>query len=155
MVVKTAGAYGWQSVFDSASNRNDYQDHFMVVKTAGAYGWQSVFDSASNRNDYQDYFMGVKAAGAYDKQLYHSKCRLSWNLGSSTSWNSQDLSRPVTGLLTRYSNTPTLTKRLLVHMTRYCKDIVLILLFINIFKPWVKETNMKEDGLSHCNVFRQ
>jgi len=26
-------------------------------------------------------------------------CRMSWNLGASTSWNSQGLSRPVKGLL--------------------------------------------------------
>ena len=29
-------------------------------------------------------------------------CRLSWNLGASTSWNPQDLSRPVMGLLWDY-----------------------------------------------------
>jgi hypothetical protein len=29
-------------------------------------------------------------------------CRLSWNLGASTSWNSQGLSRPVMGLLFLY-----------------------------------------------------
>ena len=46
-------------------------------------------DSSSNRNEYQEYFLGVKAAGA---------CRLLWNLGASTSWNPQDLPRPVMGL---------------------------------------------------------
>jgi len=30
-------------------------------------------------------------------------CRLSWNLGSLTSWNLQDLSRPVQGLLYLYT----------------------------------------------------
>ena len=30
-------------------------------------------------------------------------CRLSWNLGASTSWNPQGLSRPVMGLLYLYS----------------------------------------------------
>jgi len=29
-------------------------------------------------------------------------CRLSWNLGASTSWNPQGLSRPATGLLYLY-----------------------------------------------------
>jgi len=29
-------------------------------------------------------------------------CRLSWNLGTSTSWNSLDLSKPVKGLLYLY-----------------------------------------------------
>jgi len=31
-------------------------------------------------------------------------CRLSWNLGASTSWNPQSLSRPVMGLLYLYAN---------------------------------------------------
>ena len=31
-------------------------------------------------------------------------CRLSWNLGASTSWNPQGLSRPVMGLLYLYMN---------------------------------------------------
>jgi hypothetical protein len=31
-------------------------------------------------------------------------CRLSWNLGASTSWNPQGLSRPVMGLLYIYQN---------------------------------------------------
>jgi len=31
-------------------------------------------------------------------------CRLSWNLGASTSWNSQGLSRPVIGLLYLYTS---------------------------------------------------
>ena len=29
------------------------------------------FDSASNRNEYQEYFLGVKAAGAWGWQPYH------------------------------------------------------------------------------------
>jgi len=33
-------------------------------------------------------------------------CRLSWNLGSSTSWNPQGLSRPVMGLLYLYLALP-------------------------------------------------
>jgi hypothetical protein len=56
-------------------------------------------DSASNRTEYQKYFLRVKAAGAYGWQRYHFKCRLSWNLEASTSWNPQVLSRPVMGLL--------------------------------------------------------
>jgi len=41
--------------------------------------------------------MGVKAAGA--DNLITFMCRLSWNLGASTSWNPQGLSSPVMGLL--------------------------------------------------------
>jgi len=46
--------------------------------------------------------LGVKAAGAYGWQPYHLMCRLSWNLGASTSWNPQGVSRPVMGLLYHY-----------------------------------------------------
>ena len=40
---------------------------------------------------------GVKAAGADNLTTF--MCRLSWNLGATTSWNSQGLSRPVMELL--------------------------------------------------------
>ena len=42
---------------------------------------------------------GVKAAGPQGWNLTTFMCRLSWNLGASTSWNPQGLSRPVMGLL--------------------------------------------------------
>jgi hypothetical protein len=51
-------------------------------------------DSASNRNKYQEYFLagggvGVKAASSQGWQLCRLlMCRLSWNLGASTSWKS-------------------------------------------------------------------
>jgi hypothetical protein len=41
----------------------------------------------------------VKAAGAEADKLTAFVCRLSRNLGASTSWNSQGISRPVQGLL--------------------------------------------------------
>jgi len=42
---------------------------------------------------------GVKAVGARADNLTAFIYRLSWNLGASTSWNPQGLSRPVIGLL--------------------------------------------------------
>jgi hypothetical protein len=42
---------------------------------------------------------GVKAAGAYGWQPTTFMCRLSRNLGASTSWNPAGLSRPIMGLL--------------------------------------------------------
>jgi hypothetical protein len=56
-------------------------------------------DSASNWNEYQEYFLGVNAAGAYGWQPYHYRVTLSRNLGTLTSWNTLDHSRPVMGLL--------------------------------------------------------
>jgi hypothetical protein len=41
----------------------------------------------------------VKAAGAMADNLTTFMCRLSWNLGVSTSWNPQGPSRPLQGLL--------------------------------------------------------
>ena len=58
-----------------------------------------VVDSASNRNEYQEHFLGVKAAGALGWQPYHHHVPLSWNLWTLTSWNPLGHSRPVTGLL--------------------------------------------------------
>ena len=60
-------------------------------------------DSACNRNGYQEYFLAVKAAGAWSWP-YHLLCRLSWNLGASTSWNPQGLSKPVMWLLQLFIN---------------------------------------------------
>ena len=48
-------------------------------------------------------YWGVKVAGAYGWQPCTFMCRLSSNLGASTSWNPQGLSRPVMGLLYLYS----------------------------------------------------
>jgi hypothetical protein len=42
---------------------------------------------------------GVNAAGAMADNLTTFMCRLSGNLGASTSWNPEGLSRPVMGLL--------------------------------------------------------
>ena len=52
-------------------------------------------DSASNRNEYQDKRRPVRRAD----NLTTFICRLSWNLGASTSWNPLGLFRPVMELL--------------------------------------------------------
>jgi len=59
-------------------------------------------DSASNRNEYQEHLLGVKAAGAQGRQPYHHPVPLSWNLGTLTSWKPLGHSRPVTGLIYLY-----------------------------------------------------
>jgi hypothetical protein len=57
-----------------------------------------VVDSASNRNEYQ--FPGAwRWPVCWADKLTTFMCRLSWNLGASTSRNPQGLSRPVMGLL--------------------------------------------------------
>jgi hypothetical protein len=50
----------------------------------------------SNRNEYQEYFLGGKGGRCVGLT---AMCRLSKNLGASTSWNPNGLSRPVMGLL--------------------------------------------------------
>ena len=82
---------------------------FLMVN--GIFHWQSFWlhygpgvNSASNRNEYQEYFLGVKVTSAYGWQpdqlhVPTFMCWMLWNLGASTSWNPQDLSRPVQGLL--------------------------------------------------------
>jgi hypothetical protein len=61
-------------------------------------------DSASNRNEDQEYFIrgivgGVKGPVRRADNLSTFMCRLSWNLGVSTSRKLQELSRSVQGLL--------------------------------------------------------
>jgi hypothetical protein len=73
----------------------------------GIFQWQSIWphygpgvDSASNRNEYQEYFLGGKSGRCiWLTTLPLQVPIVSWNLGASTSWNPQGLSRPVMGLL--------------------------------------------------------
>jgi len=76
---------------------------FIDVKSFRSHCGPGV-DSASNRNECQEHFLGVKAAGAWGWQPYHHPVPSSWNLGKLTSWNPLGHSRPVTGLLYLYQN---------------------------------------------------
>ena len=60
------------------------------------------FDSASDRNEYQEYFLGVKSGRCARLTTYHHPVPLSRNLGNLTSWNPLALSTPVMGLLYLY-----------------------------------------------------
>jgi len=67
----------------------------ILLAALWAWGWLSL---------YQEWVPGifpggVKAAGAWADNLTTFMCRLSRNLGASTSLNPQGLSRPVMGLL--------------------------------------------------------
>ena len=68
---------------------------FIVVKSFRSH-------SASNRNEYQEHFLGIKAAGASGWQPSHHRVLLSWNLGTLTSWNPMGHSKSVKGLLYPY-----------------------------------------------------
>ena len=52
------------------------------------------FDSACNRNGYQEYFLVGKGGQCVGQRTLLRQ--LSWNLGASTFWNPQDLFRSVT-----------------------------------------------------------
>jgi len=68
-----------------------------TVLLAALWPWSRL---SPNRNKYREYNLGVKAAGAWGSQCF--MCRLSSNLGASTSSNTQGLARPVYGLLYLY-----------------------------------------------------
>jgi len=59
-------------------------------------------DAASNRNEFQEHFLGVKAAGALRLTTYHHSVPLSRNLGTLTSWNPPGHSEHVKGLIYLY-----------------------------------------------------
>jgi hypothetical protein len=63
--------------------------------------WPGV-DSASNRNEYQEYYLGGKGGRCVGLKALPPSC-VSRNLGTSTSWNTNGLSRPVMGLLYLYT----------------------------------------------------
>ena len=71
---------------------------FVDIKSFRSHYGPGV-DSASKRNEYQEHFLGVKAAGAVRLATYHHSVPLSRNLGTLTSWNPLGPSGPVTGLL--------------------------------------------------------
>jgi len=71
---------------------------FVDIKSFRSHYGPGV-DSASNRNEYQEHFLGVKTADAQGRQPYHHPVLLSWNLGKLTSWNPLGHSRPVKGLI--------------------------------------------------------
>jgi len=54
-------------------------------------------DSASNRNEYQEHFLGVKSGRCLRLTTYHHPVPLSRNLGTLTTWNPLGLSRPFNG----------------------------------------------------------
>jgi len=72
--------------------------HVTTVK-AGVSVWVVVKSviPASDKNKYHKYFLGSK--GGRSVRLTIFLCRLSLNLGTSTSFNLQDLYRPVQGLI--------------------------------------------------------
>jgi hypothetical protein len=50
-------------------------------------------------------------------------CRLSWNLGTATSWNPQGLSRPVIGLLSFFYRTVDTAYVIMAFMCSTCVDV--------------------------------
>jgi hypothetical protein len=61
-------------------------------------------------------------------------CRLSWNLGSWTSWNPQDLSRPVLGLLCLYLSYVTTLKKKSVLITLCQRTSIFSCITLNILQ---------------------
>jgi hypothetical protein len=74
---------------------------FFIVINSFRSHYVPGIDSASNRNEYQEHFLGAKAAVAEGWRPYHHPVLLLWNLETLTSWNPLGHSRPVTGLLYR------------------------------------------------------
>ena len=75
---------------------------FIDIKSFRSH-YGSGVDSASNRNEYQEHFLGVKSSRCIRLSTYHHPVLLSRNLGTLTSWNPLSPSGPVTALLYLYS----------------------------------------------------
>jgi len=76
----------------TSSHLNFTQLHF----TALSFGLIPFKFPTSNRNEYQEYFLGgLRRPVCRTDSLTTFMCRLSWNMGTSTSWNPQGLDRPV------------------------------------------------------------
>jgi hypothetical protein len=96
------GAVGWGTAPEGRGFDSEwFHWNFSLTSFRAHYG--PVFDQTSNRNEYQEYFVGGKDSRCVGlTTLTTFMCRLSWNLGASTSWNPQRLSRPVQGSLYLY-----------------------------------------------------
>jgi hypothetical protein len=94
------GAVGWGIVLQGRRFDSHwcYWNFSLTLSFRSHYGTE--VNSASNRNQYQEHFLGGKGGRcirADNRNIF--MYRLSWNLGVSNSWNPQDLSRPVMRLL--------------------------------------------------------
>jgi len=76
-------------------------EFFIDIKSFRSHYGPGV-DLASNRNEYQEHFLWVKAAAAYSQQPYHHPVPLSCIQGTLTSWKPLGHSRPVMGLIYLY-----------------------------------------------------
>jgi hypothetical protein len=80
--------------FDSRWCQWIFSWHNPVGRTMALWSTQPLTEMSTRNISW-----GVKAAGAYGWQPTTFKCRLSRNLGASTSWNPVGLSRPVMEVL--------------------------------------------------------
>ena len=107
-----------------------FSGFFIDIKSFRSHYGPEV-DSASNRNEYREHFLEVKAAGAKDWQPYHHPVPLSCNLGTLNSWNSVGHSRPVMGLIYRFTFRSFLTiLRPTYNNTRYSRCILIYYTFL-------------------------
>ena len=100
------GAVGWCTALQTGRSRVRFPlvslEIFIDIKSFRSHYGPGV-DSASNRNEYQEYFLGGKAGRCVEAdKLTTFMCQFSWNLGASTYWKTEGLSRPVMGLLYLY-----------------------------------------------------
>ena len=72
---------------------------FIDIKSYRSHCGPGV-DSASNRNEYQEHFLGRKGGRYVRLTTYHHPMPLSRYLGTLTTCNTLGPSRPITGLFT-------------------------------------------------------
>ena len=96
------GAVGWGTALQARRSQVRFPmvslEFFIdIILPAALWPWTRI---SLNTNEYQEYSLGGGMRPVRrDDHLTISMCRLSWNLGTWTSWNAQGLSRPVQGLL--------------------------------------------------------
>jgi hypothetical protein len=117
------GAVGWGTALQTGRSRIRFPimsvDFFTIdfVGRTMALGSTQPLTEMSTRN----IPWGINAASAYGWQPTTFLCRLSRNLGASTSWNPVGQSRPVMGLrYLRYYRTCSFITALKQHVTKPC-----------------------------------
>jgi hypothetical protein len=91
----SSGAVGWGTALQAGMTRVWLFIHIILPVALWSRGWTQPPIEMSTRNISWGWRRPVRRAD----NLTTFMCRLSWNLGVSTSWNPQGLSRPAMGLL--------------------------------------------------------
>jgi hypothetical protein len=96
-----SGAVAWGTVLQAGRAQVRFSMVIGIIHRHNPFGCTMALGSTQPLTEMSTsgIFRGVKTADAWADNLTTFMCWLSWNLGASTFWEWQGLSRPVQGLI--------------------------------------------------------